>query len=543
VALLLAAGPASAEWPTLPTVNLPVCNAPKAQYYRDAVTDGQGGVIVAWSDLRTDTADVYVQRVSAAGVPLWGAQGAPVCTEPWEQGEVTALADGQGGAFIVWSDRRTIWESDLYAQRVDATGAALWTAGGVPVCRMPGDQLAPVITRDAQGGIIVAWEDRRGTGEVYAQRLNGVGVRLWDTSGVAASLAVPPRFEPRIARDGLGGAIIAWVQQGVNGLDVLAQRISNIGERRWGLTGIVVGGGAGDQLNPAVCHDSQTGAFLAWEDRAGGVPVVRVQRYDYTGLWQFPLQAGLALTAAPASAVRPVVAPDAVLGVLVAWHDTRPGGEDVRVQRLAANGTPRWVAGGVVVGGANGLQQFPSLTPDARGGAMVAWEDARTGAWDVYVQRVDSLGVPRWAVNGLAVSTAASSQLETSVVSDDDSVGIVVWTDQRTGGTDLYAQRVPFAVTLAASAPAVPPALALCLHPHPARGPVTLTASLPTAAAVRIEVFDTLGRLVHADDLGLQPAGPLHAQWRRDAPLAPGLYSVRLSAGGASAAARVVLLP
>ncbi|MBK7367644.1 MAG: hypothetical protein IPJ04_06935 [Candidatus Eisenbacteria bacterium] len=77
LALLLAA-PALA-WPNDPTVNVPLCTAANAQIEPVSVPDGSGGAIVLWSDLRAGNYDLYAQRVSAAGVPQWTANGVVVC--------------------------------------------------------------------------------------------------------------------------------------------------------------------------------------------------------------------------------------------------------------------------------------------------------------------------------------------------------------------------------------------------------------------------------------------------------------------------------
>jgi hypothetical protein len=41
--------------------------------------------------------------------------------------------DGSGGAFITWQDSRS-GMTDIYSQRVDSSGVALWTADGIAIC-------------------------------------------------------------------------------------------------------------------------------------------------------------------------------------------------------------------------------------------------------------------------------------------------------------------------------------------------------------------------------------------------------------------------
>jgi hypothetical protein len=96
----------------------------------------------------------------------------------------------------------------------------------------------------------------------------------------------------------------------------------------------------------------------------------------------------------------------------------------------------------------------------------------------------------------------------------------------------------PLPARLALAAPA----------PSPARGggAATLALALPRASAVRLEVLDAAGRRVAARDLGTFAAGArtvrLEARDDAGAPLAPGLYFVRVTAGAERASARWVVL-
>ncbi len=57
----------------------------------------------------------------------WIDNGVAMCTENGEQLNVASASDGAGGAFIAWSDRRAA-SGEVYAQRINSSGAALWAA-------------------------------------------------------------------------------------------------------------------------------------------------------------------------------------------------------------------------------------------------------------------------------------------------------------------------------------------------------------------------------------------------------------------------------
>ena len=87
-----------------------------------AVTFDGVNYVVAWSDLRGVTADIYAARVTPAGVVLDPAglrvsSGTAAETFP-------TVASLDGGSLIAWQDSRAS-NLDVYASRVSASGVVL----------------------------------------------------------------------------------------------------------------------------------------------------------------------------------------------------------------------------------------------------------------------------------------------------------------------------------------------------------------------------------------------------------------------------------
>jgi len=62
-------------------------------------------------------------------------------------------SDGAGGAIITWSDLRSGTDSDIYAQHVLASGLVDpgWPVDGRAICTAAGDQSSPAIVSDGAG--------------------------------------------------------------------------------------------------------------------------------------------------------------------------------------------------------------------------------------------------------------------------------------------------------------------------------------------------------------------------------------------------------
>lgn len=559
VLLALALSPRTvfAAWPTSPSVNVVVSAAAGIQAFRGACTDGAGGMFIVWGDTRTGSGDIYAQHMDAQGVALWTAGGRLVCGATGDQDQPVLVPDGTGGIIAAWRDFRNSVTGDIYTQRLDASGTRKWGLNGVPVCTTTGEQAFPVIVSDMRTlvpgplgpanpyGAIIAWEDWREDISIHAQRVNADGEMLWLADGLSLSLDPAPQFDPDLVSDGQGGAFAVWSQQGGDSYEVGGQHVENSGVLAWGVNGRIVNSAPGAQVHPVACRDSSDGVIVVWEDHRGADSDIYAQRLSYFGSTRWPL-AGVPICAMPGDQWQPVIASDGAGGVLTAWTDQRAG-DDIYAQRTRGNGAPVWALGGVGVCTAGNVQQFPSIVSDGHQGAMLAWEDYRPGTVaDIYAQRIDGAGAPRWTVNGQVVSNASGNQYGTAIVADGDTTSIVMWTDQRVGGNDLYAQRVPFVVTLDAERPLPAGRTRIAAAPNPAFGPVSLSFALATAAEVDLAVYDAAGRRVRAL-LANEPlaagAHTLHWDGRDEAGRAvpPGLYFAAARALGERRVVRAAL--
>ncbi len=149
------------------------------------VSDGNGGAIVSW----VEGWDLYAQRFDSSGALLWPG-GALICDDTADFASPQLCADGNGGAILVWTDVRTgsHMTADLYAQRVNAAGVVQWAANGIAVCTAPQFQGVARIASDGAGGAVMVWEDQRSFGDIYAQRISGAGASLWTPNGAAPEL-------------------------------------------------------------------------------------------------------------------------------------------------------------------------------------------------------------------------------------------------------------------------------------------------------------------------------------------------------------------
>lgn len=404
---VLADGTLDPQWP----VNgAPVCALQSAVRNPVMVPDGSGGAIVAWYDFRYTSGgpDIFAHHITPGGVdPGWPAQGVAVCVVPGTQESPAIATDGAGGAIVSWEDLRS-GSFAVYAQHVTSGGAIdpAWPAGGRLLCVAPGNHKSPVVAEDGAGGAIVAWfDDRAGFSDVYAQHVLASGALDggWPVSGLPVCTAPADQYVSAALPDGGGGAFVLWVDFRNSNYDVYAQHVLSSGSMSpsWPVNGAAVCSNPYHQQVPSAVRDGSGGAFVTWADSRGAATDTDYDIYashliasGVDPAW--PVD-GASLCAAPGRQWVPVITLDDGGGVIVAWEDLRAGAgsNDIYVQRVDASGAvvPGWPTDGAAVCTAVGIQRTPAIARDGVGGAILAWTDFRgvpnpSTTSDIYTQRV-----------------------------------------------------------------------------------------------------------------------------------------------------------
>ncbi len=377
------------------TVNgVAVCSNNAEQNSISSVEVGNGSIIITWDDYRNGDADIYAQKLDSNGLAQWTPNGVAVCSKSLSQKGTKIISDGSGGAIIVWQDSIP-GATDIYAQRINGTGTIQWAIAGVPVCTAPLVQKRPRIQSDNAGGAFIVWQDRRSglDYDIYAQRINASGSALWTANGVIVCNAINTQNYPKLRGDGAGGIIVAW-QDKRNALndDIYAQRIGPTGNVIWQSNGMPVCVAADNQEELDITNEGlASGVIICWTDHRSIIANnsdVYVQKINLAGSPQWAVN-GIALTSSFLDQKNSNVVGDGSGGAIVVWQDSIAGNQwDIRSQRVNTNGAQQWGLNGVSISNNSSSQAQPGSVSDGFGGCIYAWEDKRNGVTDdIYAQR------------------------------------------------------------------------------------------------------------------------------------------------------------
>jgi hypothetical protein len=393
-----------------------------------------------------------------------------VCNAPGNQLGVQAFADGAGGSFSVWIDKRygnnTGLGTAIYAQHLDATGAPQLPATGLRLFQTGSREIFGLRAIPWQSGMLVAWvQGAFGVGgdTVRCQYYSTAGVPQWSTPTVLAARVLPDVVYE--LEQGLNiiptstGAIIthALARTGGGGTRFTFNQVNTAGVRSYPNNNQQV-----QVLPPSnfaldyyhTVGDGADGFYMVAS--AGGLGrEIYAQRFSAAGaaLW-----ANYTIITAGGPSGRGSdwqLLTDPANNLYVAW--TSNGGDPL-VAKVLPGGALGWPSPGYVA-----LSTDPAFQTNPHAiwhdnALWMIWEDARggTGSFDYkcYAQKIDAAGALAWTPNGVPVyALSAGAPRPKLAPSDNGSVMAFYTTD--TNGANFRAQKILPTGALAFAVPGV----------------------------------------------------------------------------------------
>jgi hypothetical protein len=401
--------------------------------YDPCVAATDSGFVITWCDYRSGNGDIYAQRYDAVGNALGDMflvnddGGSVEQNRPW-------IAANANGFVITWYDNRN-GNTDIYAQRYDTAGNAL--GGNFLVNDGSNSQYCPSVAAN-DSGFVIAWYDyRNGNPDIYAQRYRANG----DTVGgnFLVNDGSNDQFGPSVAAND-SGFVIAWYDRRNGNWDIYAQRYSVDGNTLGG--NFMVNDGVNDQYEASVAAND-SGFVIAWYDYRNGTADIYAQRYNVNG---DTIGGNFLVDDGSNAQVTPNIAAHDN-GFAIVWRDSRDGGNDIYTQWYDAGGSALGVNSQVNNSDSKVDQGDGSVAMNTLGSSVVVWYDLRNdpGNWslvDIYGQRYNSAAEPigsNFLIND--TTTAIHYGYDPRAVFLPGGGFVVTWYDYRNNWyTDIYAQ-------------------------------------------------------------------------------------------------------
>jgi hypothetical protein len=189
------------------------------------------------------------------------------------QGSANLLNMNAGGVMVVWYDARSS-NRQIYAQRLDWKGTALFTAGGKPVSSPTLDAQTCVLCSDGYGGAFIAYRNYGNTDRIMAVRINGSGKAYWDSTTIAVvcdTTMTRNFYAGSMALAEPGRAVLSWYDYRfavtvVDSTRIYAQTIDASGNLLWQPNGVPVSTARHGKVTPMMVPTNYRSVIIAWKD-------------------------------------------------------------------------------------------------------------------------------------------------------------------------------------------------------------------------------------------------------------------------------------
>ena len=429
---------------------VPVRQGVHIEWQRSGDVGNSGEMIFGWSDTRTGDRDIYVQKIDTSGANLWGDTGIRATIADGRQEDPVLVSDGSGGLFLAWIDYRADEYGDVYAQHIDSDGNLSWDPAGVPLAVNSGAQQSANMARGAAGVAYVIWDDGSlsESGDIFGTVLTTAGpLAAGGTNGLPVVNASGTQTNHSIETSG-SEVVVVWLDtRDTNDPDIYGQRLDVNFTGLWGENGILICGNASDQAYPKVAPADGDRVAVSWLDNRNHIKTdvfSQLLNSDGSAVWAAD---GIALTDLPSEQSASRVKSNGVDRIYYVWQDFRNNAQDpdIFMQSLDFSGSPVWTDGGIPVSEATLKQLQPRFTLGDAGGVYVTWLDERNGGYpqsDIYLQYVNVDGSMRFETDGLAVTSGQKYQNGGLVRPDGNNGAMVVWANASTGSIGVKAQHV-----------------------------------------------------------------------------------------------------
>jgi len=346
----------------------------------------------------------------------WQENGVPVRQGAHIEWSRTGDVSDSGNMIFGWSDTRT-GDRDVYAQKFDQIGNKLWGEDGLVVISYSGRQEDPIFISDDNGGVYVIWSDFRNEpisdGQPYAQHISSDGSLTWNDDGVPLSDDKLTEFSLNLCKDGNGGVFALWKQK--NG----GHYASYLNINNNGPTGEVeVISDAWSHSHPSLEMAGNGGAVMVWADERNDDKDIYGQRLGFDGI-----------------------------DVVLEWET---------IEDEDANGIDDFPKGGIPITTASGDQSSQKVTYYSEDYSVIVWQDERYNAAmpSIFATFLDSNGQPAsfYSINGLPIVSnydlngdqqSQNSAHKKPRVKADSNGALVIWNDFRNDASgDIYIQKI-----------------------------------------------------------------------------------------------------
>jgi methyl-accepting chemotaxis protein len=343
-------------------------------FYPQVATDGRSSAVTVWYQSDGVRNNVWANRY-VTGIGWYGAQ----LIETDNSGNAMypqVVVDSSGNATAVWHQSDGVRENIWANRYVVGSG---WGVAQLIETDNTGAALYPQVAVDGSGNVTAVWYQSDGFRyNILANRFvvgSGWGIAQLietDNSGNA--------MYPQVAIDGLGNAIVVWLQYDGARYNVCSNRY--VRGSGWGIAQLIETDNSGSAMYPQVAADGQGNAVAVWNQNDGVRDNIWANRYVVGSGWGV---ARLMETNNLGPAYDPQVATDNQGNAIACWSQHDGLRYDITANRYAVGSG--WGVPQIIEVISSGDARYPQVATDDQGNAIAVWQQVDGIRTNIYSNR------------------------------------------------------------------------------------------------------------------------------------------------------------
>ncbi|MEI7499798.1 MAG: T9SS type A sorting domain-containing protein [Bacteroidota bacterium] len=445
-----------AQWSTNPSVNNQISSGNDGAALPYISTHGSGVSYFSWFAPVSTTGEYmpWIQKLDYHGNALWSS---PVQISSHQS--MTWITDyslevtPDTCALIAFQDMRT-GNNDVFIYKIGANGEFLWGSDGIQLSTVVGFNVDPVMAVHPDGNVVVAWPlpPDIAKGQIFMQRLNAAGDKLWGTGIVLSDTAYDYTWPRIIPVENGNSILVCYKEDGpywAPNRKMIAQKFGPDGTAVWPADALLFDGVMPGYVLPVIASDGVGGVYVTWmHEPTFSRLSSKIQHVDGNGVVTMPANGVECNTNPSAMSLEPALGVDILdHSAYVFWRESNLlqtqfglGG-----QRVTMDGTKKWGDYGKTFEPIGSTFSSLMKVSGINGGAILGYLDDYNGssAEDrVIARRIDSTGVEPWSGTTRIVASTPAGRGHLAKSPLNSGQIIYAWEDNKAGETQIWAQNL-----------------------------------------------------------------------------------------------------
>jgi len=279
-----------------------------------------------------------------------------------------------------------------------------------------------------------------GDENIYLVSLDNNGNELWSVKKVNSDSTNEDQANPSIAiTQDFATTTIVW-QDGRDGnINIYAQSFDAAGNKLWG-NDMQITSSATNDYSPKVAVDSSDNIIVAWVNTSGASKDIYLHKYDLnaTNVWATSLNViNYAL-----DEYEPDLAVDSSDNIYLSWTEDNGGILNVKLAKFDSAGANLWQGQANLESGSFNQNKSAIYLNNSNSTLYIVWTDDREGNEDIYAQKYDTDGAPQWSEDlKISINLTLSSQINPVLIVNSASEPFAAWQDNRDSNYNIYATK------------------------------------------------------------------------------------------------------